>query len=672
MQMPGVQNRKYIALQVSKILLWGIISFFTWICAAGQDKSPSYSTGKDSAHIIHIINSATALQVALPDSAILLLKEAFIESEHAGFPEGVAGSLIHLAIIYMDKGMYAQSLTTFHEAIACCSRYEHLYPQLPFIYNCMGNVYQVQGNYELAAGSYYQAMILCEKLSVASSGGIYDNLGSVMMRLRQYNQAFYYLDKAEKMALEQKNYEVLGFVFADKSTLLKDQKDLDKSLRYSEAALYIGRKYKFPRLQQAVLTNIGSIYIAREMPHKALPFLLETQSLRDSIDIYYRNVATRLLGETYYQLKQYDRAEHYLNKALSEAKKANIHSGQSDIYHMLATVYQTTGRYRQALSAHQTYVQLKDSLLNQTIAENVAQLEIKYRTAEKDREISGKQLLIMQQERHIERKNLWIAGITSGTLILAFILFARYRLYQHKHRLQQEKIRNLQQEQEIGRLRATVEGGEKERNRIARELHDGIMVQFSALKMNLSVLPNLHDSLNRSGEFESIMEQLDAATADLRKTAHRLMPDMLMEKGLVETVHFFCKSLNLGARLNIIFQHYGEIPHYPPDTELSIYRIIQELVQNVIKHADATQAIVQLSYSENLLCITVEDNGKGMSESSHKEQPGMGLTYIRNHVTTLGGHMDISSGQGKGTIVYIEIEMHGQETNYAQQEEHMN
>ncbi len=620
---------------------------------------------------MHIINAASTLQVTLPDSAIQLLKEAFTESEQSGFPKGTAGSLIHLAIIYMDKGMYQQSLTTFQEAIAFCSRYENLHPQLPFIYNCMGNIYQVQGNYEQATGSYYQAMILCEKLSLASSGGIYDNLGSVMLRLRQYKQAYYYLDKAEKMALEHKNYEVLGFVFADKSTLLKEQNDLDKSLRYSEAALYLSRKYKFPRLQQAVLTNMSSIYIARKMPQKALPFLLEAQALRDSIDIYYRNVATRLLGETYYQLKQYEQAEFYLNKALAEAEKTSIHPGQSDIHHMLATVYQATGRHRQALASYQAYVQLKDSLLNQTVTENVARLEIKYRTAEKDRELSGKQLLIMQQERHIERKNLWIAGITTGTLILAFILFVRYRLYQHKHRLQQEKIRNLQQEQEIGRLRATVEGGEKERNRIARELHDGIMVQFSALKMNLSVLPNLHDTLHHSGEFESIMQQLDDATADLRKTAHRLMPDMLTEKGLVEAVHFFCKSLNLGTRLNIIFQHYGEIPHYLPETELSIYRIIQELVQNIIKHAQATQAIVQLSYSGDLLCITVEDNGKGMPDTAQKEHPGTGLTYISNHVTALGGHTDITSKPEKGTIVYIEIDMHKQETTYAQQKENI-
>jgi len=627
-----------------------------------QQELPSFSnTQTDTTSILAFIDNAIEVSRNWPDSALVLFHMALAESRTAGFPEGMQKALHHLAIQYMNRGMYEKSLAAFREAQILCSQTEGMQDRLPFIYNCMGNIYQVLGNYEQAISHYYQAMVLCEKLSVVSSGGIYDNLGSMLLQLRQYKQALYYLDKAEQMALERKNYEVLGFILADKSILMKSQKDLDKSISYAETAVYLGRKYKYKLLLQVALTNLGSIYIAKGMPREALPYLLEAQTLTEGIDLYYRNMVVEALGKAYYDLHQYHQAEYYLNKALMQAEASNISSGLADIHYMLATVYEAMGQYKQALAAYKRQTLLRDSVANQKVTENVTQLEVKYRTAEKDKELSRKQMLIMQQERRLEKKNIWIIGVAAGLLVLGTLLIALNRIYQHKSRLQQEQIQNFRQEQEILQLRATVEGGEKERNRIARELHDGIMVQFSAVKMNLSVLPNQYGVLQDAEPFGKIIEQLDNATAELRRTAHRLMPDMLVEKGLVEAVHFFCKSLNLGSRLNIIFQHYGDFPPLPPALELSMYRVIQELVQNIIKHAQATQALVQLSYRDQLLCITVEDNGIGISSATQTDNSGMGLKYIRNHVAALKGHMDIMPHQKQGTIVYIEIDMQKQQ-----------
>lgn len=241
--------------------------------------------------------------------------------------------------------------------------------------------------------------------------------------------------------------------------------------------------------------------------------------------------------------------------------------------------------------------------------------------------------------------------------MITALLYSRNR---NKQRLQKEQIRTLQQEQEISRLKALMEGEEKERVRIAQDLHDGIVVQFSAAKMSFGSLSHQFPDLEDSQDFRQAIQQLDTATRDLRQTAHNLLPDVLLEEGLAEAVYYFCKNLKQNAGLNIDFELCGVIPRLPPDFELSVYRIVQELVHNIIKHACATQALVQLNYQEHLhlLGITTEDNGTGIPDLSPDNKKGVGLKNIRARIASLGGHIDIRSTPEHGTIVYIEFDMH--------------
>src|SRR5690606_20151980 len=156
-----------------------------------------------------------------------------------------------------------------------------------------------------------------------------------------------------------------------------------------------------------------------------------------------------------------------------------------------------------------------------------------------------------------------------------------------------------------------IAGEEQERSRLARELHDGIMVLFSAIRMKLRQLPKSHRALTTDREFNDLNDELEQAIKELRRTAHNLMPDMLLDGGLAEAVFYFCKSLQQNSPLRINFQLYGNLPRLKEDAELSLYRIIQELVQNIIRHAEANKALVQFNYRDEVLCVTIEDNGKG-------------------------------------------------------------
>ena len=271
------------------------------------------------------------------------------------------------------------------------------------------------------------------------------------------------------------------------------------------------------------------------------------------------------------------------------------------------------------------------------------QMELNFRMKEKDASIAHQQLLLREKEREIRDKNL-LVGAISLLLVLTFFAIAGI-------------VRIRRHQEQIVRLQAQVEGEEQERARIGRELHDGIMVQLSAVKMNLSTLLSRYSDTPGIESFQYPLQLLDDATRELRRTAHNLMPAALLREGLVDAVHYFCTGLQQSTKINIRVQSYGLIPALHADFELSVYRIVQELVHNIIKHAQARNALVQLSVQHNLLMLSIEDDGVGLLANEHGQTEGMGLRMIRNRITTLGGTFEIRSNTGGGTVAYAEFDI---------------
>jgi signal transduction histidine kinase len=134
-----------------------------------------------------------------------------------------------------------------------------------------------------------------------------------------------------------------------------------------------------------------------------------------------------------------------------------------------------------------------------------------------------------------------------------------------------------------------------------------------------------------------------------------MMPEALLRLGLHAAVNDYCEGLQATGKLNIRYQQYGLEQRLPNDVEIVVYRIMQELFTNVLKHADATEVIVQLMRHEDQLSLTFEDNGKGMETEKALAGGGAGLSNIRTRVDYLRGQFDIRSGPGKGASVHIEI-----------------
>ena len=155
--------------------------------------------------------------------------------------------------------------------------------------------------------------------------------------------------------------------------------------------------------------------------------------------------------------------------------------------------------------------------------------------------------------------------------------------------------------------------------------------------------------------FERSLDMLDSSIHELRRVAHNLMPEALVKFGLAAALKDFCDFINNSKVINVIFQQIGNYKRLDMSVEVVLYRVANELVNNTLRHASATELIIQLNYDDHLLTLTVEDNGRGFDQSILERTTGSGWPNIRSRIAYLKGSLDVQSSAGNGTSVNITI-----------------
>jgi len=317
---------------------------------------------------------------------------------------------------------------------------------------------------------------------------------------------------------------------------------------------------------------------------------------------------------------------------------------RKQIYHDLATTEADLQHMSAAFNWLKKYAALSDSLNETQTRIQIAGLEAKFNYVQKENE-----LLAAGNKIRTQQFIIWgsIAGLLVASVL--FIYFSRIR----KSRTEQE-VRSLKQQQEIAVTQALLQGEEKERARMARDLHDGLGGMLAGVKINLTNA--LQD--DPSSEISRVILQLDDSVTELRRIARNMMPEALLRSGLRTALSDLCQSIS-NEQLRVDFSFMNISDTLPRQEQIIIYRIIQELLANIVKHAGASEAFVQCSQDEAVFYITVEDNGNGINPAGHGNRRGIGLDNIRSRVDFLKGRMDLHSEPGKGTIINIELKING-------------
>lgn len=614
---------------------------------------------EDTAYIFKLIPVAeAALNAGKLDSAIQLFGQVITYSTKAKYTYGLIKGWSGLALSESNAGNRTKALGYYETSIKICDTFFDKEKLLPSIYNNIAVIYHYWGNYHEAIRYYLKAIHIREKSPGANIAleKLYNNMAALLSDISQFEKTLYYLKKSEYLAQSRGNFDMLASIMQNQGTVYAEMGDTVRSKTSFQRSLKTALDYNIPALVHKSYINLANLSLMQNQPEQAIGYLKKAMALKGNVPVYQRGAEAATFGNIYLRMQDEKAAAFFLKKALTIAEQYDMSRDIITAHQFLAKLYVAKGDYFLAYQHQERAWRLSDSINNKEKTEAIMGIETSYRTALKDKEIMQKELLINRQQNSIYKRNAWI-GITLACLfgVIIFMLILR-RSYRHKQALKDERMQRLIEQQELNEMKTIFDAEEKERNRIGHDLHDGIMIQFSVVKMNMSALLGEDGRYIAKEKIEPLISKLDTATQSLRKAAHFLMPDMLLENGLSEAIHYLCSSLQEDISFSIRLEQLDVIPRFNIQFELVVYRITQELLQNVIKHAQATEVYLQLSYSNGQLGIEVEDNGIGIDPDNSKEHTGMGLKSIKARVQSLNGHLYINTNT-KGTCIGMEFDM---------------
>lgn len=496
---------------------------------------------------------------------------------------------------------------------------------LPTLYNSINALLEEQSESARAVEFGNKAIAIAAKLgdSISLVDGLI-NLSVSYNHMSQYEKAYELLTQA--LPLAKKNGDIFQIVTT-----------------YYNMGDYFIEKKDFP----AALTNYEEMYkYAKQMGNK-----------------YYLSSGTLALAQTNRKLGNYVKALTYILEAEKLAIDVGDRAELKDIYSIRAQIEQELGNYKVAAEYYSKTVTLSDSLFKTSTSEKIAEAEARYQNEKKQSEIIQLQKDKEIQSLSIKQKstlNYILVGSLAALLIVGFLSYRnirhRQQLAKQQDELQQQQIRELEKDKQLVAVDSLLKGQEEERSRLAKDLHDGLGGLLSGVKFSIS---NMKDNLvmtpDNMAVFERSLDMIDTSIKELRRVAHNMMPEMLTKFGLDEALNEYCNTINATKLLIVKYQSHGMEARLDKSVEIIIYRIIQELLNNTMKHAAATETFVQVIREGNRLNVVVEDNGKGFDSNLDSNNIGAGLTNVRSRVDYLKGQLAIHAKQGKGTLVNIEF-----------------
>lgn len=369
-------------------------------------------------------------------------------------------------------------------------------------------------------------------------------------------------------------------------------------------------------------------------------------------DSYNKMVCSEGLSGYYLRTGNFSKAKALLLGALEIAERDGYIESKGSILKSLANVSFAEQDYVAGFRYQTQSTKLLADIFSESLAQKHAEFRERYETEKKESQI------LIQQEQ-IKQKTTLNYLLIGGAVALAVISLLGYRNYSHRQRLQQAIIEELETEKQLNATEAILKGEEQERTRLAKDLHDGlggmlsgIKYSFQTMKENLILTPENAQAFGRS------IDMLDSSIKEMRRVAHNMMPEMLVKYGLNVALKEFCNEIDRSGALKVIYQSIGmEAGTIEQTTAVTVYRIVQELVHNAIKHANATQVLVQVhaSWQEKTMVVTVEDDGKGFDTALLQDAQGIGWSNIQHRVDFLKGKIDVNSAPLKGTSVLLEL-----------------
>ncbi|OOQ61703.1 tetratricopeptide repeat-containing sensor histidine kinase [Mucilaginibacter pedocola] len=522
----------------------------------------------------------------------------------------------------------------------------------------MGNTFGLMQQLDSAMQCYLGAMVVFEKFADSTKmANFYTNLASIFTQTDRQEKALLYADKA--LAISQYNKD--GFYMShlvNKVDILWKLKRYDESDGINNQIINLAIKLN----DDAALADALQSYCAHCVQRRNYPrlsnFAAKLATVAGRLQSNDRlAIANYWLAADSYYHKQLDKAAQYILRSITLVSADNNRKRLMDCYQLYGKILLAGGAVEQSEVFTAKADSLEQLMFNTDLLKITHDIEARYET-------NKKEALIQLQSAEIaqKRRTAYILGISLILTCTALVLFFlwirnRQRVNEQQKLIQQQKITQLENEKQIEATLSVIKGQEEERSRLAKDLHDGLGGILSGAKYSFKRMKqNFVISEDNAIAFEKSMAMLDESIAELRRVAHNMMPETLMKLSLNEALQDYCRQADESGLVPVSYHSMGmENIELDNTIKISVYRVVQELITNTLKHADAQSIIVQLIAKDGTLQVTVEDDGKGFDTQQADFAMGIGYKNIRSRIDALKGKLDVESGEGQGTSVYIEI-----------------
>jgi signal transduction histidine kinase/Flp pilus assembly protein TadD len=628
------------------------------------------------------------------DSAIMHLEKASELAKELGYAEGLADVHYRRAMIFSRQGDYNAALATVEDMLRISDSlgdktrlakgywfygstlsdrgdldgavknlhlsrdiYEELEDSntLVSVYNSLGAAFKSNGKFDSSAHYYYKAMAFSQELgNELNLATVLSNLGTVMylMPYPKYDLAKQYINEAIAINKKYGRDYSLSICYSSMGNLFNKGGQLDSAMYYYELTEDLNIRMNNSRGLADNYNNIGEVFEqqgkfrqAMDNYNAALLYYRE-QGIGYGINISLLNIADIYVEQGRYQL-----AHIYYDSSIQMAREYGFLDLLKNSYTNKSDGYFRQGESTKAYKNLLTSIAIADSLFDIKSEEKLNEMRVRYEKEKDQAEIlrleKANLLKDLEVKQKTSQRNIFLfTGI--GIIALLSFLFLYFRQRVVKDRIiAEQRIAKLEEEKKVLAARAIVEGQEEERKRIARELHDGLGVLLSTVKMQFTSLKD--KSPQNQPLIERASKLLEQASGDVRKISHNMMPGLLTKLGLCEAVEDLFEKINETEGLEVEVEVPEDAERLPENKEIMLYRVIQELVNNTLKHAAAKKIRISLTMVPDALEVFYSDDGKGFNVEEKVESKSIGLQSIQSRINFLNGKLDIVSAPGEGT-----------------------
>ena len=701
-----------------------LLIFFLAICcsiqASNLNEDSLYQildTAKSAKTIARInYNLSLVYQESDPEKALSSVRKG-IELAKQNDLDSYLGLMLKMEADLLYKYYDKDSALVLYEEVVPLLENTPLEYLLSPVYELLAYFKAIAGDLETAEIYFLKSIEMAKKQNNRESlARGYLNYASSLAENERFEKSLEYYYKALKVETENEVIDSLriAHVWENIGQIHYHMSDFKTGLEFQFKSLSIFRNRQNLDMMTKVMVTIGNIYAAQKMNDSALYYYQQAQPLvEQTSNIVYRylirlNTATILKQKGRYleSLEAYKESEvlfEKLNQNTLETKKwkseqystisnlllklgrrseAKNYALQSlefaeeldkvelryKAHSELANYYFDINDFQKALAHQKSYYSLRDSIFSLEKKSRIEDLETKYQTEVKEREIADlqaeKAMQAILSGRKSKQITLWLSALAALFFIAGIIVlyFSQKRkkakeIAELEKENQEAEIQELIQKQTLKSIDAMIEGQENERERIARDLHDRLGSTMSMIKLHFSeVIDQLEEIQEKNlSNYLMVNDLVDEAIVEVRRISHNMAAGTLMEYGLVPALYELKTTIETSQRIKLHLHIFNLDFRLKSTAEINLYRVIQEMVNNTLKHANATEIDISLTRREDALSLIYSDNGKGMEIDQATFSFGMGQKNIKSRIEKLGGEMHVYSEIGKGMNYDIEI-----------------